>query len=217
MTKEQWEEVVGEALGLWGTSLEDEMVARRLKIWVERWRMESLDVMLAALRLLERRSKRWPSVSEVHAALDEVRTSRQFRTAKQIEDNEEPVLTPEQRRIIARQVWTAAENAHSEFWKTYLRALSSFYEENAARQESGQELLWPPPAIPGHRVTTKQPVPIRSKQQQIGSKILGILLAMAAGIASCGTIPGLSHHFVFGRYRPLIEGNVSHYTQGEIL
>jgi len=152
MIDEQWTECRDEIVGLWGAGHRDVM-DRRLDVWAKRFRTEKHAVVMGAIKKLEHTAKHWPSIADMHAAIDETKA----RFARSVAVPEKPGTAPaalgakECTQLAGELVGAARERVRSgrgvdgDPWHRYLLELAEFYERNADRIRAGERVVWPPP------------------------------------------------------------------------
>ncbi len=156
MIESQWDEIKAELTGLWGAG-NAQITERRLDVWAKRFRNERHAVVVAAIKKLERICKHWPSIADMHGAIDEVQSrfghGRPAGIAQRQPDA--PVTNASMIEMAERLVHAAGERVRSgrgvdgDPWHRYLLDLAAFYEINAERHRRGDSLTWPPPAASG--------------------------------------------------------------------
>ncbi len=150
MTVDEWGGVVEDACGVWNCNPTSDLGSARIRSWSKRWQHgETFELFTRVVRELERTHKYWPAVHEVHAVLDRLKASaalrrgdRQFAPSGRV--------TPAERRQIARDLERAVaqrlkrnggDGGPMAIW---LQKLADLYTNNAALDERGERIVWPP-------------------------------------------------------------------------
>lgn len=150
MMESEWEAVIEDACGIWNANPASELGQARIKTWHTRWRSKPNDVFVRAIRKLEQTHRHWPSVADVHAAVDAIeRTDRLVQQAPPA-TGQQAQIDPRTRRELARELDRAVKRSlvrSGGEWTehaAYLQQLADLYRRNADLSEQGRPIEWPP-------------------------------------------------------------------------
>jgi hypothetical protein len=160
MIGDEFETVWEELIGRWGEG-RPEFIERRKRAWKEAFGGERMLVMKAAIRDLEHRCARFPSMKDMHEAIEVVKHRDKMRAEPIVPGEVKPdvPMTPRERRAIARRLRETADrrcaegrgNRDDAFCKG-LYGLAELFDENAIRAERGEPIIgatakggWRPP------------------------------------------------------------------------
>lgn len=150
MMESEWEAVIEDACGIWNANPASELGQARIKTWHTRWRSKPHDVFVRAIRKLEQTHRHWPSVADVHAAVDGVERADKLVGQTTPASSPQAQLGPRALRELARELDRAAKRslARSQgVWTesgAYLQRLADLYRSNADLSEQGRPIEWPP-------------------------------------------------------------------------